>query len=302
MAPRQIPQPFFKYLTHDRVKRILVERTIRFTQPRYLNDPYEMQLVVNPQSLKEDFVARRLADGATRVEAEALGTRLIEGLVFNMVDRIKEERDNLGVLSLSETPDGLLMWAHYGQDHRGAALGLTLQSCLLPNNPHGEALVWLDNVKYGREKIDFIKDRAPIWTTLLHKSEEWQYEKEWRIIRSLSTLRLVAPDIYVTDVWPSAIDCIILGARMSAQEETEILDLVEASPDLAHVEIFKALVLPDKLGLEIVPFEEWASRAVYSEIHFTNNWREIREWVNLKELAAARMLTDDDATEVKGSD
>lgn len=294
MTLRRIPEPLFKYLTCGRAKQILANRTIRFTQPRDLNDPYEMQLIVNPQSVIDDFVSDLVARDVEKARAEDIASRSIENLVFDMVEDVKKERDSLGVLSLSEVNDGLLMWAHYAQDHKGVAIGLKLEACLMPSNPDGDGLVWFDDVKYGAEKVDFIKEKKRVWQTLFYKGDEWRYEKEWRIVRSLKKLKHVVKEIYVAELWNSAIDCVILGARMSSEDEAEILDILKAAPDLGHVKVFKAVVRPDTFGLEIIPIEEWASRVFCSEVQLPAHWREIREWVNLKELADLQLHTETD--------
>ncbi|WP_038944335.1 DUF2971 domain-containing protein [Bradyrhizobium japonicum] len=243
-----------------------------------------MQLVINPVSLRDDIVAREIASGTPVNEAEETASRRLESVAFDLVDMIKKTRNEVGVLSLSERSDGLLMWAHYAQDHRGVAIGLQLEQCLLPSNQDPNSLVWLDDVKYLSEKIDFIREGTAPWKSLLRKSEEWRYEEEWRIIRSLNTLRPVTSEVYVAELWPEAIKSVILGARMSPAEETAIIALLEASDDFSHIEIFKSVVSSKKLALEIIPFKEWASRAIYSEFHFDENWREIREWVDLEAL------------------
>jgi hypothetical protein len=142
----------------------------------------------------------------------------------------------------------------------------------------------IDDVKYLSEKIDFIQEGTAPWQSLLRKSEEWRYEQEWRIIRSLNTLRPVTSEGYVAELWPEAIKSVVLGARMSPAEETAIVDLLKTSEDFSHIEILKSVVSSNKLALEIIPFKDWASRATYSEFHFDENWREIREWVDLKAL------------------
>jgi hypothetical protein len=284
MALRKIPQPLYKYTSADRAKQILSSRSIRFTQPKFLNDPYEMRLTIDPESLRADIVAREVVKGMSILDAEREALRKLEDWAFSLVDVIKNQRDELGVLSLSEVPDGLLMWAHYAAQHEGVAIGLCLESCLLPPNANPDALVWFDDVKYVNEKIDFIKDHSAIWQSLLRKSEEWHYEREWRIIRTLNTLTAVSSDVYVSELWPEAIDCIVLGARMSPKDETEVLNQLDSSPDFAHVKRFKSVVRSDILGVQIIPYEQWALRAFHGYAHWEESWREVHEWIDLKRL------------------
>lgn len=49
------PPPLFKYVRLDRALAILEGRDIRFTQPRFLNDPHELSVEINPQSITRNF-------------------------------------------------------------------------------------------------------------------------------------------------------------------------------------------------------------------------------------------------------
>jgi len=53
-VPWTLP-PLFKYVGLDRALAILKDRDIRFTQPRFLNDPHELSVEINPQSLTRDL-------------------------------------------------------------------------------------------------------------------------------------------------------------------------------------------------------------------------------------------------------
>src|SRR5271154_115746 len=94
--------PYYKYVMPERVD-ILENLRIRFTQVSALNDPFE------------SFPAVRLPDGqpkgelfgeSARIEAFQSRIRLITDSTF-------------GILSLSKTPDNVLMWSHYAKSHCG---------------------------------------------------------------------------------------------------------------------------------------------------------------------------------------
>ena len=89
------------------------------------------------------------------------------------------------------------MWSHYSYNHTGFALGYDLRSLLLPNDNN----LGLFPVVYGEKRYnaeEFLlyifgslmllpmkeADKMSSIKLLLYKSLEWQYEQEWRIIKS----------------------------------------------------------------------------------------------------------------------
>lgn len=101
------------------------------------------------------------------------------------------------VVCFSEKIDSILMWSHYSYNHTGFALGYDLRSLLLPNDNN----LGLFPVVYGEKRYnaeEFLlyifgslmllpmkeADKMSSIKLLLYKSLEWQYEQEWRIIKS----------------------------------------------------------------------------------------------------------------------
>ena len=101
------------------------------------------------------------------------------------------------VVCFSEKIDSVLMWSHYSYNHTGFALGYDLNPLLLPNDKNvGLYTVVYSGKRYNAEEfllyllgslmqlpIKETDKMSPI-KLLLYKSLEWQYEQEWRIIKS----------------------------------------------------------------------------------------------------------------------
>lgn len=95
-----------------------------------------------------------------------------------------------GALSLCEVPDSLLMWAHYGISHTGFVLEFD------PSHPYfttrrseGDEFGHLRRVVYRdtRPSVNLIDlDGVEMF---LVKSKEWEYEHEWRVLRTLKIRR-----------------------------------------------------------------------------------------------------------------
>lgn len=86
---------------------------------------------------------------------------------------------NIGVLSLSEDPLNLKMWAHYGGNSKGICLGLQRTS---ENTLGSESTKQVNYVKI-RPKILLHQRHKNIEEITATKSCHWDYEKEWRDIK-----------------------------------------------------------------------------------------------------------------------
>ncbi|HEX8309365.1 MAG TPA: DUF2971 domain-containing protein [Allosphingosinicella sp.] len=156
---------------------------------------------------------------------EAANTKMLEGV---------------GVCSLSEARDNLLMWAHYGSAHSGLCLGFETSiaaidfACAFP-------------VQYSEERpvinlINRAEGRGLIDKLLLTKSSHWAYEKEWRMIAHGIGDRL--------RTFPAtALREIIFGARISPAAEEAVMAAIGKSRSKPR--LFRARPNRDKFYLEI---------------------------------------------------
>ena len=280
------PPPLFKYVGLDRALAILKDRDIRFTQPRFLNDPHELSVEINPQSLIRDFYEHLLGVGEPPERAADIACRNVDSLVIDHVTWVTAEREKLGVLSLCDTPDNMLLWAHYANEHRGAVLELDVSDLIVSRRAPDEIQA-MAQVIYSDERIDFVGRRLPLWMTLNYKSAAWTYEREWRLYRSLSALRHKTGDVYVADLPPTAVKRIIFGARAVESLEEDTIRFIQGSPDHQHIRIEKAIFSNGLVGLDFKSSEEFAWAILHGEHHFGDNWRQLRQWVDLSKMEAA---------------
>ncbi len=90
-----------------------------------------------------------------------------------------------GVVSLTETNDNLLMWAHYANEHKGIVVEFDTS-----NEFFTETYVEEERPYYGKiNRVLYRKQRLKEFKSLVepyfHKSDEWLYEKEHRFLVSL---------------------------------------------------------------------------------------------------------------------
>lgn len=131
-------------------------------------------------------------------EQKKINLQLMIALCVNSLPQIVQRFST--VVCLSERIDSILMWSHYADNHKGFALGYDLRPFLFPN---GQGL-GLFPVVYDEKRYD--ANEFIIWLfcsllqipavnpdmmnsikLLLYKSLDWEYEREWRLIRSNNT-------------------------------------------------------------------------------------------------------------------
>ena len=109
---------------------------------------------------------------------------------FILKDFNEKYRNKLKVSSFSEDNKSLLMWGHYANNHQGFCIEYDLSS--MDDNENFKK--YLFPVKYSNERFDITdfyidnvinkeaKDTNRLIHSVLYKSEDWEYEKEWRFV------------------------------------------------------------------------------------------------------------------------
>ncbi len=281
----------YKYVFPDRVD-VLENNRIRFTQPKYLNDPFDMHLslrrliptkefdgIFNAEKYYEKFISS-FNDNLSKnnfpysfekmveyqgKDIEEFKRELING--FDNITRLFTTENNfvkyylndelnklMGVLSLTETPDNVPMWAHYAKVHQGFVLVFNARHIFfnggfLADKDFGA----IKKVTYPEEKIvlDSIKDLNSDQIFQKHKS--WEYENEWRMILPLDKkIELKYPDIFLFEIPPDIITGIIFGYRCDEKLKSYVLNLRENKSDLQHLELFEAFPNFDNYKMNII--------------------------------------------------
>lgn len=267
----EVPGTLFKYLSPDRLD-ILASRLIRFTSPAEFNDPFDslpaMGITVTEDETRRIFTesmdeSLSIAYGMLQPEARAamppdmfrtlMGPKLeaalleqsgyIAGITNSAAKRSVQEgvRGMLGVLSLSEVPDDLLMWAHYAGNHEGFVLAFDTSSPFFDRRKGpDDDLRHLRPVTYGPERPDFSDPAVRDFRAFLAKSDHWAYEREWRMAMLLDsadeTVGTDGGNVHLFRFPPGAVTAAILGCRASG---TTMATVSRAASDLG-VPVFRA--------------------------------------------------------------
>jgi len=106
-------------------------------------------------------------------------------LLGQAIERELLRRYDGGIVALAKRYNCPLMWSHYGDQHRGIAIGFSIPA---------QAKKQVFEVKYGGSSMvqaslvramlngDDASRRAVDQAVLLKKAWDWRYEKEWRLI------------------------------------------------------------------------------------------------------------------------
>lgn len=184
---RPTPHALYRYTAliddkfdEERLKPLFVNHQLYFPSRRKLNDPFECvvpSFLDTPPHILQPFLKHKVSkfwpdatDNQIREKIAAIDLEKLRQDIQNDVDKV-------GILSLTENPDDLLMWAHYANGHRG----LCLEFATSIEEFFGRA----QPVVYSDERSIF-DPREPetnqVEKVVLTKSEHWTYELEWRIV------------------------------------------------------------------------------------------------------------------------
>ncbi len=200
----------FKYLPEPR--NIFEEGFIRLSQPVALNDPFEGA-----------FCNQNLDELASYFDENQAHDYVYGDIPFS--EYIKLKMHHIGVISLSENKENLLMWAHYANEHKGVVAGVVYKPEVgsifenlfradtyinssfgeefSPFNGKPKPVSYRKGLRYRNDKFDFDysnidaegADRL-LYEVFMQKSDEWIYEQEHRVILRLEQSdRVIIPDL-----------------------------------------------------------------------------------------------------------
>lgn len=208
------------------LRKLLENGELKFTKPSEFNDPF-------------DCCPTQLGEVPVGSFPHAAG---------DMMNKSIQSMSSLmhGIACFTPHPNKMLMWSHYGDQHRSVCVGFDRRVLLdnPPKNSEGNPLY--ENVV----KVEYTKNRPDEGSIeqYYHKSEEWEYEDEHRIISGAKK----GHPMWGEGVWPvppESIKEIILGARMNNGIEKEVVNLVRSvNPDIVikkailHMHTFEVLI------------------------------------------------------------
>lgn len=270
----------YKYVSEDRIS-ILKDGLIRFSQPQAFNDPFELKPHISeimdraglektisdllPEIIKNEYdkqpqafrnkIPFEIVMSFAEVNAEkiigdkdlflASGAKIMQQIVCKGIEKV------IGILSLSESANNLLMWAHYANSHQGFVIEFDSSNKFFNQQINeNDELRYLRKVSYSDERPNIrinVRDGSDAGVKMfLTKSNEWSYEKEWRIMLPLEhsdkKIKSVPHDIHLFKIPFSAISKVIIGARATQETVQEVKEAISVNSELNHIKLCKMLI------------------------------------------------------------
>jgi len=247
---KNIPAKLYKYGSKTKsgyLREILLGNKIYCSSPFDFNDPFDCrprvvvgktkQEIRNAEKVIEGILYKRtnLNRNLRRAEARRLIKKIQKS--ENLTDAYKSLLSRAGVYCLSAKKVNLLMWAHYGDKHKGYCLEFSTE-------PEGSFFNSAEEVRYKRnypvvkiftaDKLDWGKE------SFLTKSTAWEYEEEWRLTSKQPGHINFPPEMLVG---------VILGCRMSDTDRQQILEW--NSTRHPSVKIYQAIMHEREFKLQI---------------------------------------------------
>lgn len=216
--------------TANRLERTLCDRTIYMSKPSGFNDPWDCKpwfdvSILNDEREREQHLQWLMRTANVEPADELLlrtDRRLMEAMIVLIRDgHIRAIDDQYRVYCL--LPDALnpLMWAHYGDSHRGIALEFDARA---------DQIMWAYRVHYRGTypTIRMYEDEGnanlvPIFT----KSNVWEYEREYRLLaeeRQRERPNMLCTRNSILRLAQGALVGVILGCQCDEDRARDLID------------------------------------------------------------------------------
>lgn len=182
----EVPPVLYKYTDlEDWLPKMLSGESIQFSSRTSFNDPFDcrpaFQLSVDTTEgnayIDEKLRLRHLSPAGRLLAKNQLRnqSRSVRGFVQAESDALL---DKMGILCLAENWSDILLWAHYGDMHRGICTGFHSNSDVFATALPVKYRADLPVIRRPDDDTDAMLNKA-----FFTKAECWEYEQEWRAVK-----------------------------------------------------------------------------------------------------------------------
>ena len=205
---------------------------IYLTPPMHFNDPWDFLLRSEPpteeQVKKEDF-SLLLPEDLHEFLNHTNSSNVLENEACKQQEGLSS---TIGLICLTENPLDRLMWAHYGDSHRGFVAEFrhseekmqesNFRICM---SPFGGAV----KVQYGPELPLLKRDGSNMLEACWTKHFTWEYEQEWRVVESLKKAGAhpYRKGYYLLWFKPTDLIRVILGLRVCPKVKSQLRQMLK---------------------------------------------------------------------------
>lgn len=186
------PASLYKYYSDDpdRIENTVFSNKMWYSAPVNFNDIFDCDAYIDTEGIVGSAV--KLESNGFEIRRNSPLWRRIEQGIEPQIETLRmvfnNYRYNMGIACLTESDYSLLMWAHYASCHRGICVEYELMDICNQLHFTPVPVIYTDNKacfnSLGETQKDVERNALSVFTeSLVSKSPEWSYEKEWRIIR-----------------------------------------------------------------------------------------------------------------------
>ncbi len=247
------PALLYRYYKFDEYsQRIFENNEIFFSSPKSFNDPFDSKIMISfqgtrnqkklffrklsPQS-RPDFSRKNHLEMEKRIIRDEASFKKLETEVQNNFEKVRKQ---MGVFCMTEKKDNILMWSHYTTHHTGFCVGFNTNNFFFSRVKHvsySKDLPCIYILEPDQEKLN-IKGVD----SLLTKAEDWEYEKEWRIVE--------VNGVGVKNYPEEALVYVILGCKISPENKKKIIEWCGSRKSQPIV--YEAREKESEFGLDII--------------------------------------------------
>lgn len=162
-----------------------------YSAPIQFNDVFDCDISIDEKSCSNNFIEyfskyKPIRKGSKEWKDIKSKIHSSSKEIIKTFDELKE---TTGVTCLSESYNSLLMWSHYASNHSGICVKYKLGDIVdeLKFSPvpviYSQERASIDKIDLGNNSYFEQLACKSIVESVTSKSLEWQYEKEWRIVR-----------------------------------------------------------------------------------------------------------------------
>ena len=234
------------------VNKILVENTLKFSNPTNYNDPFDCHESLIDFKPTKEIIHETLMSSPTGKHLPRQFRRKIERNATNATNLYRalvEERGKYKVSCFAESKENELLWGHYADKHNGICIGFEF-------SPVYEDKFQICPVRY-LGKIVPIDGSSGKTKTILYwlttKSTIWEYEQEFRAIMKAKN----DTSSELVTFKPNVIKEVIFGCKVTEpQIKTTIKQIKGSHREYSKIKFTKMKINPSNFSLkeiEIVP-------------------------------------------------
>lgn len=168
------------------LRDLLVSSQLFLRAPSDFNDPFECRFqfgnVAETTTVYDCLVGAATNHGAATTDINNIAAGITkvgsDGIQNIAIDATNARLQAVGIFCLSESYKDILMWAHYGESHRGVCVEFDVADGV-------QTFGLCKKVSYDgpMPTLDY-PETSPndILNPILRKAHHWYYEQEWRVV------------------------------------------------------------------------------------------------------------------------